>query len=91
MLKLDVEGCELSVLNGARAMLEKDAIDFIQFEFNHPSIYSHVFFRDFFDLLSPKYRVARILQDGFCEINKYSESCEIFANANFLAIPKRLR
>jgi len=91
LLKLDVEGCELSVLNGASAMLENDAIDFIQFEFNHPNIYSHVFFHDFFELLSPKYSVTRILQDGFCEITKYSESCEIFANANFLAIPKRLR
>ena len=85
-LKMDVEGCEINILKSAQNMINSDSIDFIQFEFNHPSIYLKVFFKDYYDFLSPKYNIYRILQDGLCPIQNYSEHCEIFANSNYLAI-----
>src|SRR6185503_14354274 len=39
-LKLDVEGHELSVLNGAKRMLDSGKISIIQFEFGPANIYS---------------------------------------------------
>ncbi|MBM4053783.1 MAG: FkbM family methyltransferase [Planctomycetes bacterium] len=85
-LKMDVEGCELNILKSAQNMINSDSIDFIHFEFNHPSIYLKLFFKDYYDFLSPKYSIYRILQDGLCPIQNYSEHCEIFANSNYLAI-----
>ncbi|MCF6149088.1 MAG: FkbM family methyltransferase [Candidatus Kuenenia sp.] len=85
-LKMDVEGCELNILKSARNMINSDSIDFIHFEFNHPNIYLKVFFKDYYDFLSPKYNIYRILQDGLCPVQNYSEHCEIFANSNYLAI-----
>ena len=50
-LKIDVEGNELSVMQGAPGMLAKNAIKIIQFEINAHNIYSRVFLRDFYLLL----------------------------------------
>lgn len=87
-LKLDVEGHELSILKGAKQMLDSGSIDYIQFEFGGCNIDSRTYFQDFWYLLSPKYKIYRILKNGVYEISKYRENYEIFINTNFLAIKK---
>ena len=89
-LKLDVEGHELRVLEGAKSLLENNSIDFIQFEFGGCNIDSKTFFQDFYYLLSEKYTIARILKDGLYTIESYSEMTEIFIYSNYLAKRKDL-
>ena len=88
LLKIDVEGHELAVLRGASKMIERNAVEVIQFEFGGTSLDSRTYFKDFFLLLSPKYKIYRILPKGLRELPKYSERLEIFQSANYLAIAK---
>jgi len=85
-LKMDVEGHELSVLQGGREMLAKGAIDWIQFEFGGCNIDSRTYLRDFFELLTPYYDIYRLLRNGFRPIRRYHETYEIFTTTNFIAI-----
>lgn len=84
-LKLDVEGHELKVLQGAESMLAKGSIDFIQFEFGGCNISSRTFFIDFYQLLHKDYHIYRIVKDGLFEITRYLETYEVFDTTNFLA------
>lgn len=84
-LKIDIEGHELSALKGAQRMIAEGCIDFIQFEFGGANIDSRTYFRDFFNLLSPAFRIHRIVRDGLRPIERYSESCEQFHTINYLA------
>jgi FkbM family methyltransferase len=77
-LKMDVEGHELQVLKGAKKILEQRGVDFIQFEFGGCNIDSRTFFQDFFYLLSPQYRLFRVLADGLWPVESYRESEEFF-------------
>jgi FkbM family methyltransferase len=88
LLKLDVEGHELSVLRGAKNMLSQRGADFIQFEFGGANIDSRTFFRDFFLLLNPNYLICRLVNNGLTPIDDYSESFEIFIYTNFVAISR---
>lgn len=85
-MKIDVEGHELSVLQGANKMIENNKIDFIQFEFGGCNIDSRTFFQDFWYFLNGKYTIYRIVSSGLYRIKKYSELNEIFAYTNFLAV-----
>ncbi|UBM59250.1 FkbM family methyltransferase [Marinilongibacter aquaticus] len=87
-LKIDVEGHEMGVLQGAKHMLDRKLIHFIQFEFGGSHIDSRNYFQDFYFFLSPNYRIYRILADGLHEIKKYDEMHEIFMAINYLAIRK---
>jgi len=89
-LKMDVEGHELSVLKGAETLLQKQGISVIQFEFGGCNIDSRTYFRDFYKLLSDKFRLYRILKDGVQPINQYHERLEIYISANYLAVRKDL-
>jgi FkbM family methyltransferase len=80
-LKLDVEGNELRVLQGAKKMLQN--IDFMQFEFGGCNIDSKVFFRDFFYLLKNQFLISRILIDGLYPIKQYKEQYENFSTTNY--------
>ena len=86
LLKLDVEGHELKVLQGARRLLDDGAIRIIQFEFGGANVDSRTFLRDFFELLSPRYAISRIVQDGLVSVDPYSEEHEIFVTVNYAAI-----
>lgn len=89
LLKLDVEGNELNVLNGTQSLISSDSIDFIQFEFGGCNIDSKTYFQDFFYLLDPYYKIYRILKDGIAPIEQYKERYEIFTTTNYLAISRK--
>ena len=87
-LKLDVEGNEYQVLEGAKNLLKGNNIKFIQFEFGGTDIDARVFFRDFYNLLSPQFQIFRILKNGLHPILEYKETEEIFITTNYLAVLK---
>jgi len=51
-------------------------------------MYARNYFSDFFQLLSPSYKIHRIVQNGLWEISEYNDSCELFVAANYLAVLK---
>ncbi len=83
-LKIDVEGHELRVLQGAREMLEGGRIQRIQFEFGGTNIDARTYLRDFVRMLEPRYVLSRVLVDGL-EPLRYTEAEEIFVTTNIYA------
>jgi len=88
-LKIDVEGNELSVMQGAPGMLAKNAIKIIQFEINAHNIYSRVFLRDFYLLLCD-FEIFRLKPLGLLPLGPYKPINEIFTAQNMVAIHKTL-
>jgi FkbM family methyltransferase len=87
-LKLDVEGNELKVLEGAKKIMESGNIEHIQFEFGGCNIDSRTYFQDFYYLLNGQYNIYRIIKEGLFHIDKYKETYECFITTNFLAIKR---
>jgi hypothetical protein len=90
-MKIDVEGHELAVLNGAIKSLKGRLIKALSFEFGSGNLNSRTFFHDFWDMLTPLgFHIFRILPSSrLMPINKYSEDCEYFRGAtNYIAILK---
>lgn len=86
LLKLDVEGHELSVLQGGKNALENGVVEQIQFEFGKTNIDTRTFFKDFYQLLSSNYKFYRVLSWGLEPLpDMYLESQEIFYCTNFVA------
>ncbi|WP_197428732.1 FkbM family methyltransferase [Phnomibacter ginsenosidimutans] len=84
-LKIDAEGHDLFVLQGAKEMLAAKKIHHIQFEFGGSNIDSRTYMRDFFELLSDDFQISRVMEDGLAPLNNYHESLEIFSAANYYA------
>ena len=64
-------------------------ISIIQFEFTQLNSTTRVFFKDFYELLSEKYKLFRLLPNGLLEIKSYNPTMqEIFGYQNFVAIMK---
>jgi FkbM family methyltransferase len=87
LLKIDVEGNELSVLRGASRALTHRCIKFIHFEFNEMNVVSRSFFKDFWSLLRD-YDIYRLLPSDMVKIEYSPLECEIFAYQNIVAILK---
>jgi Methyltransferase FkbM domain len=90
-LEVDAEGHELAVLEGAGAMLDGVQIAALQFEFGGTALDARVYLRDFFDLLSPRYTLHRLLSDGLWPIAEYGEQHEVFAYANYVGLSRSTR
>lgn len=86
LIKLDVEGHELAVLQGAARLLADDAIEVVQFEFGERNLASRTFLRDFWDLFGPRYEISRVTPRGLVPI-EYHPQCEVFAReTNYVAM-----
>jgi FkbM family methyltransferase len=84
-LKLDIEGHEMAALKGSSAMLKQRAIAAIQFEFGGADIDARVFFKDFYNLLSPDFHLYRVLQNGLYPLKNYRETDEVYITTNYFA------
>jgi FkbM family methyltransferase len=89
-LKIDTEGQEMEVLQGASRMIQEGRIDFIQFEFGDTFLNTPYHFVDIWNYLSNRHVIYRILRHGLAELKRYSHDLEIYKNANFLCIRRSL-
>lgn len=90
LLKIDVEGHELAVLQGSERMLKKALIKIIQIEFGGCNLDTRTTFRDFYNLFHDSgFCVYRLSAAGYLfEIKKYKEFYEQFTTTNYVAIHK---
>jgi FkbM family methyltransferase len=88
-LKIDTEGFEYMVMQGAENMINNDCIDIILFEFNEMNVYTKVFLKDFYDILS-NYNIYRLDSNKLINLNVYKTENEIFKYQNIVAFNKRL-
>ena len=88
LLKIDVEGHELDVLNGAVNMFSNNSIGMVTFEFGGCNIDTRTFFRDFYYFFKDlNFSLYRITPAGyFYPLPCYKESYEQFRTTNFLAV-----
>jgi len=88
LLKIDVEGHELDVLQGAQDMFDKERIKMVSFEFGGCNIDTRTFFQDFYYFFNHRnFRLHRITPSGYLyPIPFYSEFYEQFRTTNFLAV-----
>lgn len=87
-LKIDVEGLEFQVLQGAQKMLNEKRIQYIQFEFNSNNAYSKTNMNDFIQYLKG-YNLYRLLPDGWINISEEEYLLrEIYAFQNIIAVKK---
>ena len=88
LLKIDTEGSELDVLKGAVGLLRENRIAVCQIEFNAMNVYSRVFFKDFWDVLTD-FHLFRLLPGGLLPITAYNPLyAEIFAYQNIIAVSR---
>ncbi|MBY0358228.1 MAG: FkbM family methyltransferase [Candidatus Obscuribacterales bacterium] len=85
LLKIDVEGAEFNVIEGARKTLQQQKIKFIQFEISPATLLNKSCLYDFWRELSPLYKFFLVMNQGLVEIKTYSGYLENAVGAsNFL-------
>jgi len=89
VIKIDVEGHELSVIEGIGRYLNNNSckIKQIQFEYGGTYLDANIKLKDIFNLLSEKYNIGKIFPDSVFYTD-YSEKLEDFQYSNYLAILK---
>jgi FkbM family methyltransferase len=76
LVKIDVEGYDLHVLEGARRLLARQAIEIFSFEYNEPWINSRRFLKDACDYLADTPYVLFRLFNGFLAPFRYTHRAE---------------
>jgi FkbM family methyltransferase len=86
LLKVDAEGHDLSVMKGATGMIQRHAIDVLQFEYNQRWIFNGSFLRDVFNMLAPLgYSIGKITSHGVEFYEKWDWELETFREGNYIA------
>lgn len=89
-IKIDTEGCELSVKEGASRMILEGNIGIIQFESGECHVFARTFMRDFYKLLHD-YRFFRLDTNRLIALGDYSVANEIFRFQNIVAIHRAVK
>jgi FkbM family methyltransferase len=91
LAKIDTEGHDFVVLVGAEASLRNQAIDMVQFEYNHRWVYARHFLKDVFDLVVPYgYVVGKVTPHGIEVYPHWDPDLETFVEGNYLACTAQL-
>lgn len=90
LLKVDAEGHDLAILRGSKQMLERRAVDLVQFEYNSRWIDARIFLLDAFELLGNYgYRLGKITPRGIETYDQWNPELEKFVEGNYLGfLPK---
>lgn len=89
-VKIDVEGHEISVLEGFGSLI--DRVKLVQFEFGGCNIDTKTYFQDFWYFFNTKnFSIYIITPEGPQKINNYRESLEFFTTTNYIALNNNLR
>ena len=87
LLKIDAEGHELQILEGAAALIGGGKVDLVLFEFGGCNIDSRTYFQDFFNFFAnyPEASIYRLTPSGYCSpIHEYEETLEQFGVTNYV-------
>ena len=86
-LKIDVEGHELSVLQGGREAFEKGKVKLGQFEYGGCNIDSRILLKDLFGFfIGYGYELHKLFPDGPRLVEHYEQRLENFQLANYVAV-----
>ena len=88
-VKIDVEGHELSVLQGASRMLASRAIGVVQFEYGGSYIDARVLLKDVWELVAASdgdYSFYKIYPDGPRRVPEYRQTLETYQYSNWLIV-----
>ena len=87
IVKLDIEGHELSALNGFGQAIYSVAV--LQFEFGGCNIDTRTFFQDFWYFFKELgFDIYRVTPIGLEYLERYRESDEYFSTTNYIAVNK---
>ena len=87
-VKIDVEGWELSVLQGFGDLINNMRV--IQFEFGGSNIDTRTFFQDFWYFFKGmNFALYRITPNGILPMREYSEHDEFFSTTNYIAVNRK--
>jgi FkbM family methyltransferase len=88
IVKMDIEGYELSALMGfGDAILHTKLV---QFEFGGCNVDTRAYFRDFFSFfVGNKFKIYRITPIGLQYLECYRESDEFFSTTNYIAVSQK--
>jgi FkbM family methyltransferase len=88
-MKIDVEGNELAVLNGAEEMLYHHKVHIIQFEYAVTFVYAGTKLKDIYELARRcGYDLYRIRPRGLIPVPELKPNIENFRNANYVMMYK---
>jgi hypothetical protein len=89
-IKVDIEGHELSALEGFGEYLNPEFIDYIQFEYGGANLDSHTSLMEIYNYLTAKgFHIAKVMPKGL-EIREYHPDMENFNYSNYVAISKEV-
>ncbi len=86
LLKIDVEGHELSVLKSMGDYLRPSFVPYIQFEYGITYVDAGAYLLDMYELLK-EYRVCKVFPNHL-EETPYQSNLEDFMFTNYVAVPK---
>ena len=86
LLKIDAEGHDMMVIEGARGLLARKAIGVVQFEYNWRWVEPHKTLLDAFKFFEPLgYRIGKITPAAIEFYSKWHFELETFREANYIA------
>jgi len=90
LIKIDIEGHELSALSGFGNFLSPKNVDFVQFEYGGANLDSHTSLLDLFTFFETKGFVVCKMMKNRLEIQSYKPRFENFMYQNWVAVSNRI-
>lgn len=87
LAKIDTEGNDAAVIRGAMPLLQSEAIDLVQFEYNHRWVFGRAFLKDVFELIAGlPYALARVDETKLTVFEDWHPELERFFQSNYALV-----